>query len=163
MAIPGALLLAIAAHALWNTVAPDLLAHDPDRAHRLLVTAPLTVAGLQGPFLLLVASLVALEWRHQDELIVAFLGQEADDILAPAEVGHLVPARRRVAREVAALLSGGPAALLRHRRLSDALVRLAFARWHHVHDEVPWPVDADPTILDLRRRVHAERAGGITL
>jgi RsiW-degrading membrane proteinase PrsW (M82 family) len=162
-AIPVALALAIGAHALWNLAAPDLLAHDPDRMHRLLVTAPLTVAALQGPFLLLVGALVVLEWRHQDELIVAFLGQEPPDILHTGELSHLVPARRRVGRELRALFTGGPAAFLRHRRLSDGLVRLAFARWHHLHDEVPWHADADPEIAGLRRRVRAERARGTTL
>lgn len=152
---------AVAAHALWNALAPARIAADPDLRHLLLVTAPETALLLQGPFVLLTGLIVGLEWRHQDDLLTALLGQEPPDVVVPGDLAHLVPARRRVRRELQLLITAGPLAVWRHRRLTEALIDLAFARAHHLHDAVPWHADEDPDVVRLRRRVRWLRGRGV--
>ena len=63
---------------------------------------------------------------------------------------ELVPARRRSMRGARRLLKEGPGSWWRARRRHQALVDLAFAKWHASREGREGP---DPTVVALRERL----------
>jgi RsiW-degrading membrane proteinase PrsW (M82 family) len=160
---PLGLAAAMFAHATWNTFCSVLIGGELDNAHTLLVTAPVAVAILQLPFLLFLFAVAVLVLRHEDRLIREHLATEPPDVAFVHDILHLVPARNRMRSALATLLRRGPIAWWRHYRLANALVELAFARWHHVENEHPWPADEDAHVHHWRDRIRTLRGRGATL
>jgi RsiW-degrading membrane proteinase PrsW (M82 family) len=160
---PIALLAAIFAHFTWNTFSGVMVGGPLDNPTTLLVAAPIAVAVLQLPFLAFLLFVAALVLRHEEQLIRTFLLQEPADVAHPEDLVRLVPARRRLWASARVLLQAGPIGWWHHRSLGEALIELAFARWHHAADQLPWPADEDAQVLHLRARIRALRARGAHL
>ena len=157
--------LAMAAHAAWNTFAGvavqvfvAALGLDGEAAV-YLGGLPFAVLLLQSPFVLLLALVAILVWRHENRLILRYLADEPSGIVTEQEARKLVPARARARTGIRRLLTHGPAVWWHHRRLNRDLIKLAFVRWHHDEDpEVHWPPDQDADVLQLRDRILRRKA-----
>lgn len=148
---------AVGAHGAWNGASGWFITE----AHVGLVGGTIVAAlWLQVPFFGLLAIAAVLALNHQERLIRAHLLDEPDDIAKPADVDRLIPARRRLWRGLSQLVLRGPVAWWRHGRLTQALIRLAFARWHHREDAHPWRAEDDPDVLRWRAQVRRLRRLG---
>lgn len=156
------LLVAIAAHMLWNIASAGVLG-DAVGTDAWLVRMPLAVLLLQVPFLTMLAGVTLLAWRHEEAILRTFLALEPADVVVPGDVTRLVPARRRLVDGARAFAEGGVLGWWRHRRLAQLLVRLAFERWHHLEDQHPWHADEDDAVAALRGKVRALRREGVVL
>ncbi len=152
------LLTAIGAHTAWNHFFSDIVTHRGGLTN-LLSEVPLAVLGLQLPFLLLLAGVTVAAWRHEDILIRHQLAREHHPVVHAGDLRRLVPARRRLDRELTILLTQGVAAWWRHRKLTQALIELAFVRYHREPDPT-WHEDEDAELLRLRRLVLQMRQRG---
>jgi hypothetical protein len=155
--------MAMFAHFAWNTFCGLFIQAPMDSPETMLVSMPLAVVVLQLPFILLLAVVVVLVLRHEDELIVRYLRSEADDIIHDDDLVFLVPARARLRRSTGLLFRSGVRAWWRHRALSLTLVELAFARWHQAHDLVSDASEGDAQLTRLRHQVRSLRAAGTQL
>jgi len=163
---PAFLLLAMFAHFCWNTFAIiPAIALGGTEWTEYLVAYPIATVVLQAPFLVLIAVVVLVAWRHEDRLITTYLDDEAPDVYADAVRGHMVPARRRFFAGLGRLVRGGPVAWWRYRRLERHLISLAFLKWHHARDQVDWTPDQDADVRALRVKargyVRALAGGGV--
>lgn len=154
------LVLAMAAHAVWNAFAGTIIGSSGSAVAQLFLGAPLAVAILQLPFLSLLAIVLVLSWRQEDRIIRHYLALEPADVVDGGDIEHLLPARRRFFNGAAALLRRGPFAWWQHMRLTNALVKLAFERWHHQGDAFPWSPDEDQHVRVLRGRIRRLRSEG---
>jgi RsiW-degrading membrane proteinase PrsW (M82 family) len=154
---------AIACHFVWNTFA-GLIGHDFDLTANSAIHHYIRAAlVLQLPMLGFIALAIALAWRHEDDLLRAWLTAEPKDIVHPGDSRRLLPASRRAWSVLRALTSRGLWAARDRRALGHLLIRLAFARWSHHTDESPWSPDEDEEVVDLRARVRALRERGVEL
>lgn len=150
---------AMFAHFMWNTFVTAFIFVPDSAAVTLLVSLPMAVLVLQAPFLLLLVGVVGVAWRHENKIIKTYLALEPADVVSPAEVAGMFPARRRTLRLWGTLFRKGPVGWWNQRALDSELIELAFARWHHHEDEeVTWSADEDEDIGRLRKRVRARRA-----
>lgn len=160
---PAALATAMFAHFCWNTFTSVLISGPLEAPTTLLLTLPLAVALLQLPFLLFLLGIAALTLRHEAQLIGTYLALEPADVATPADITHLVPARRRMWHGLHTLRTQGLGVWWDQHRLAAALVELAFARWHHAADQLPWSHDDDDDVQRHRATVRALRDQGIHL
>ncbi|MCB9681116.1 MAG: PrsW family intramembrane metalloprotease [Alphaproteobacteria bacterium] len=151
---------AMVAHAVWNAGSGAYFGNEITELRALLVAGPSAVLGLQVPFLGLLGVVLGLSWMHEDQLIRRYLAQEPRDVVRHDEIDHLLPARRRVGRGLTTLGRAGPVAWWRHQQLTQALIKLAFERWHHAEDQLPWSADEDAVVGRLRQRVRSLRRTG---
>ena len=150
--------LAMSAHFAWNAFAGFFAIPASNDAEMYLISFPVAVLVLAVPFMLLLAVVVALSWRHEHGIILSFLDDEASDVCPRADLTRLVPARNRSLYQLECLFKQGPSAWWRRRQLNRLLIDLAFIKWHHHRDEVEWSADEDRDVADLRTRIRLTRA-----
>ncbi|MEE2828967.1 MAG: PrsW family intramembrane metalloprotease, partial [Myxococcota bacterium] len=155
--LPLFLGLAMGCHFAWNTFAGLFFATAESEAVQLLVSLPLAVLVLQVPFLLLLLMVVLLVWGHENRMIHDSLADEDSSIASEAEIKNLVPARTRNWLLLKHLFRFGPRAWWRRRRVETHLIALAFTKWHHREDQLPWTADQDAEVLRLRAKIRALR------
>ncbi|MCB9666340.1 MAG: PrsW family intramembrane metalloprotease [Alphaproteobacteria bacterium] len=156
------LAVAIVAHATWNIFSAAVLA-DAQGPDVYLVRMPLAVVLLQFPFLITLLGVTLATWRQEEGILRTFLALEPRDVVLPGDIDRLVPARRRLEDGARAFLTSGVLGWWQHRRLAQLLVRIAFERWHHLEDGLPWEVDEDAEVAGLRARVRELRRRGVVL
>lgn len=118
LAVPVALLVAIALHALHNFAVDRRL---PGLALSWLV---------QSAGVLAVLAVAVLSWRQEARWIAQELGDEIRlGTLGPADYAAVISAPRRARAELRALLAGGPAHYNRVRLLHHLLTELAFCKY----------------------------------
>lgn len=145
--------MAMGLHFVWNTFAGLFFIPAETEAQQLLISLPLAVLVLQVPFVLLLLAVMVLVWRQEDRLIHDQLSLEPPEIAPNNEVKNLVPAKRRNSLLLKHLFRFGPVAWWHRRKLETALISLAFVRWHHRNDAVPWSADQDAEVLKLRAKI----------
>ncbi len=152
-------LMAMFAHFAWNTfVSPFVyIAGGETIAGQYLFGLPMAVVVLQLPFTAMLLSVVFISWRHEDRIIATHLSDAPEDVVAPGELGALIPARRRALAGLKRFFSKGPAQWWHHRRMGRLQIDLAFLKWHHVQDNIAWEIDQDVDILKLRERIRKLR------
>jgi len=156
--IPFFLGLAMFAHFIWNTFVGFFVMDTYSEAMTLLVSFPTAVLVLQAPFLLLLLLVVVLAWRHENHIITHYLQDESEQVVRATTVAHLVPARKRNLTALRRLLKKGPAYWWHSRTLEQALIQLAFTKWHHEQDpETVWTADQDADVVRQRRRIRVLR------
>lgn len=156
---PLFLALAMLVHFAWNTFAQLFMAGFDEGPAQLLIGLPLAVLVLQAPFMVLIAIVIGLSWRHEDELVRKYLTEEPDDVAPGDEIKLLVPARRRMMEGLRHMRARGVGAWWRYRALANDQISLAFLRWHHDRDDhVDWPPSQDAEIVGLRERIRKRRA-----
>ncbi len=158
LAVPFFWGMAMFAHFAWNTFAGLFMMQDSEAA-ALLVGVPIATVFLQGPFLVLLILVVMVVWRHENRIILTHLQDEPADVITDGERTALVPARARTFAGLKRLMSRGPGAWWRQRRLELAWIELAFLRWHlHEDDEVSWGPDEDADVATARDGIRRLRA-----
>ena len=150
LAIGASLLLAMGAHVAWNSFSGVIAVIPGDGASAFFVGVPLAMLVLALPFGLLLLAVLGMCWAHENRVIVEHLADEAPEVCAPSTLRELVPARRRSMRGARRLLTEGPGSWWRTRRRHQALVDLAFAKWHASREGREGP---DPTVVALRERL----------
>jgi hypothetical protein len=96
----------------------------------LFIRLPLMTLVLNVPFLLGILVTVLFVLRHETKLISGFLKDEDAAVVSKNDLEMLLPARRRMMREMKLLLSGNLKEYRRITRRNKTLVRLAFEKWH---------------------------------
>lgn len=155
---PMFLVLAMFAHFAWNSFAGIVIAMTTStELATYAIGAPLAVAILQAPFVLLLAVTALIALRHEDVLIHRFLETEPTEVMPPVLRGQLSPARRRMVNGAVRVVRNGPRHWWRRRLQERLLIELAFAKWHHDRDAHAWSVDEDDDVVRLRLRLRALR------
>lgn len=150
LAVVAGFALAVGSHALWNTYAVRFVAHAGSTEELLMRQIPLAVTVIQLPFAFLVLATTAMAWRHEDTVILSWLEDEKH-VVRRDEVLELVPHWQRTLRNLSILKRLGWRAWQRRVARDRALVKLAFAKWHHFHDGQRGHVDDNPMVLRARQ------------
>ncbi|MCB9679549.1 MAG: PrsW family intramembrane metalloprotease [Alphaproteobacteria bacterium] len=143
---PAGVALAMFVHFSWNTFTQLFLTDNG--LLNLFVGLPAAVLVIQIPFVLLVVIVSTLALWHERSLITRYLSSEKPPVLLPNDIESLVPARRRTLKSLRLVLSGDIGGWWRFRKRCDALVELAFEKWH---------MDAEASLGDEGARTHATR------
>lgn len=151
-------LAAIAAHFVWDA----WYAFFPiSQTQFAVLEIHLRTLLMVGPFTAVVVLLVAMALRLEHEALARQLNAEValgQGTIQPAEVGLLLSSNRRLMARLRAGRRLGREGYLRVKRLQQAQIALAEARWHAERGELEMP---EETIAQLREVVSALRRGKV--
>jgi len=126
----AALSLAMFVHFAWNTFGVLFMIGVESTVEVLLLRMPLMALVINIPFFVGVLITVFFVLRHETKLIQEYLKDEDPAVVSKEDLHHLLPARRRMMREMKILFSGNLKEYSRVTKRNKMLVRLAFEKWH---------------------------------